>query len=330
MSCVIVRAGFHAVWLILAGSIACALSWTQGYAAETHRADFAGATNHSTGAAAGASVLHGDLPGPIDEQTKQQKIYQSRGEQVPTGYVVDRALPSYVDAFSPHFLPALARLGAHDRWLDIGAGSGQAILDYHEPVAARLPELARLLGLQPGWARAHSVAISLEDRRRPGWHRIAAGLDDGRLRYLAARPLEDYSVAELGKFQLMTDLLGGFTYTDALSAYMAKALSFLEIDGSFHTLLQDVKSERGNNPPHYVPAPYTTELMTSEGAELGVCAWLKRIACVAVSCELKTDWKPSIEVYRIHKTCDRIEVPELVRSSYVAGTPPDRLFRLKY
>jgi hypothetical protein len=264
-----------------------------------------------------------------DELSRQDAIYRTKGDDVPEGYVTDRALPAYADMFSTGFVQALARLGPSERWLDIGAGSGQAILDYYRPLAARLPELARMIGVRPSWARASSVAISLEDRRRPAWSSVAADLDAGRIRYLAFRPLEEYSAGEIGRFQLMTDLLGGFTYTDDLSAYMERALSLLEVDGSFFTVLQDVKSEKGANPPFYAASPYTTELMTADGRELGVCAWLKRITCAEVSCELRTDWKPAVEVYRIRKSCGRVEVPALAKTAYSAGTPPDRQFRLR-
>lgn len=281
-------------------------------------------------ALAGDKVAAGALAKPAgDELSRQDAIYRTKGVEVPEGYVTDRALPAYADMFAPAFLPALARLGPSDRWLDIGAGSGQAILDYYQPLAARVPDLARVLGVLPAWTRASSVAISLEDRRRPAWNRVASDLDAGRLRYLAFRPLEEYSSAEIGRFQLMTDLLGGFTYTDDLSAYMARALSLLEVDGTFFTVLQDVKSEKGANPPFYEASPYTTELMTADGRELGACAWLKRISCVEVSCELRSDWKPAVEVYRIRKSCDRVEVPALAKTFYSAGTPPDRRFRLK-
>lgn len=272
----------------------------------------------------------GTPPGATgDELSRQEAIYRTKGEDVPEGYVTDRALPAYADMFATGFVHALARLGASERWLDIGAGSGQAILDYYRPLSARLPELARMIGVRPAWARASSVAISLEDRRRPSWNRVASDLDEGRIRYLAFRPLEEYSVAEIGRFQLMTDLLGGFTYTDELSVYMEHALALLEVDGTFFTVLQDVKSEKGTNPPSYAAAPYTTELMTADGRELGVCAWLKRISCVQVSCELRSDWKPAVEVYRIRKTCEAVAVPALARTFYAAGTPPDRRFRLK-
>ncbi len=70
----------------------------------------------------------------LDEEfTKQEKIYRSRGADVPSGYVINRGLSNYAEVLPAGFCDALGRLGSSDRWLDIGAGEGQAILDYYAP-----------------------------------------------------------------------------------------------------------------------------------------------------------------------------------------------------
>src|SRR5262245_65945840 len=70
----------------------------------------------------------------IDEEiAKQEKIYSSRGADVPRGYVINRGLSGYAELLPSGFCDALGRLGSSDRWLDIGAGAGQAILDYYVP-----------------------------------------------------------------------------------------------------------------------------------------------------------------------------------------------------
>src|SRR6185295_9048908 len=70
----------------------------------------------------------------IKEQIKKQEaIYQGKGEQLLDGYVIDRSLLSYATTLSPEFDRSLASLGPNDRWLDIGAGMGLAILDYYTP-----------------------------------------------------------------------------------------------------------------------------------------------------------------------------------------------------
>ncbi len=81
--------------------------------------------------------------------------------------------------------------------------------------------------------------------------------------------------------------------------------------------------------PHYKGAPFLTEIYADDGTEIKVCSWLKSIACVKVTCEYRTGWTPQIEVYQLHKVCNDVTVPTLVRVHYQAGTPPERAFQLK-
>src|SRR5512147_789836 len=76
----------------------------------------------------------------LDEEiTKQEEIFRRRGADVPRGYTTDRGLSAYAELLPTGFCDALGRLGSSDRWLDIGAGAGQAILDYYAPPDAAAP-----------------------------------------------------------------------------------------------------------------------------------------------------------------------------------------------
>ena len=120
----------------------------------------------------------------IEEETsKQKKIYQSRGADVPDGYVTNRGLSNYA-GFA--FLPASATA----RWagwaprtvrLDIVfAGAGQAILDYYAPPDAAAPteKCARPGGLA---------------QRSRGIHR---GPPDGRVAPAGREPRRTYTVSQ--------------------------------------------------------------------------------------------------------------------------------------
>lgn len=257
------------------------------------------------------------------ELSRQRAIYQAQGQSTPPGYVVDRGLEFYEQTLAADFRSALSGLGRGHRWLDIGAGRGQAILDYFAPSYTGTHAKSII-----ATDKAQAVAISMEDRRTPDWNQTAKSLQAGQMQYFFDKPLRAYSSGQLGNFQVITDMFGGFSYTDDLSLFMEKTLGFLDVNGTFYTLLQDVKAEGGANKPYYPDSPYLTELSAADGSELRMCAWLKRISCVQVSCELKSDWKPPIEVYRIQKTCGKVAVPALTRTHYVAGTPPERRFRL--
>jgi hypothetical protein len=261
-------------------------------------------------------------PPQIDEErVKQEKIYGSQGDDVPGGYVTGRGLSDYAGLLPSGFCDALGSLGSSDRWLDVGAGEGQAILDYYAPVDDTTPagKCTRLSG------RARSVAMSIEDRRTDKWQQQAARLGDDRIRYLTGKRLRHYSREELGTFQIITDVYGGFSYTEDLSQFMENVLNLLAMDGVFYTILQNVHLENGKDKPD---AYYQTELVNAEGQGMKISSWLKDITCVKVVCESKSDWDSPSELIHIRKVCSDVSVPRMKLLEYQAGNPPGRRFQL--
>jgi SAM-dependent methyltransferase len=257
----------------------------------------------------------------IDEEiAKQQKIYNSRGAEVPEGYITARSLSSYVQLL-PGFCGTLGRLGASDRWLDIGAGAGQAILDYYAPADDSPDKTCAGAG-----GRVRAVALSIEDRRTDKWRRLAASLGDGRIEYLAGKRLRQYSSEELGRFSIVTDVFGGFSYTDDLSGFVERTLRLLETGGVFYTLMQGVHLEDGKDNPE---SSYLTEIVDGAGRDAKVCSWLKRISCVEVTCESKSNWQAPTELINIKKSCGDVSVPSMKVLKYRAGDPPGRRFQLE-
>ncbi len=257
--------------------------------------------------------------------SEQEKIYQSRGEIVPAEYVIDRSLLSYTISLLPEFDRSLADLGPKDRWLDIGAGEGQAILDYY---GARYDAMHRE-GQERRGSKAQAVAISIEDRRTAEWHQTAATLEPDKIRYLFGKPLSDYSLNDLGRFNLATDVYGGFSYTPNLSRFMEKVLASLQVQSSFYTLLIDVHPEHWTKAPARPRTSFQTEIVDAKGAEIKVCSWLRRITCVQVTCEQEPKWDTPIERYRIQKVCNDVIVPALTSVHFAPGTPPARRFQLR-
>jgi hypothetical protein len=251
---------------------------------------------------------------------KQEKIYRSRGADVPRGYITGRGLSEYAALLPSGFCDALGSLGSSDRWLDIGAGDGQAILDYYAPEgdAPSGEKCAR-----PG-DKARAIALSIEDRRTDKWQQQAASLGEDRIRYLSGRRLRQYSSEELGKFQIITDVFGGFSYTEDLSQFVEKVLSLLETGGGFYTLVPGVHLEDGKDKPG---ARYLTELEDAAGRPRKVCSWLKQTACVQVNCESKSDWKRPTELINMRKVCSGVSVPRMKLLAYEAGYPPGRRFQ---
>ena len=261
-------------------------------------------------------------PPRLDEEiTKQEKIYRSRGADVPSGYVTNRGLSDYAELLPSGFCDALGRLGSSDQWLDIGAGAGQAILDYYalEGDATPARKCAR------SGAKARAVAMSIEDRRTDRWREQAASRGDDRIRYLAGKRLSQYSREELGTFQIITDVYGGFSYTEDLSRFVDKVLSLLVVGGSFYTLAPGVHLENGKDKLGIL---YLTELEDAIGRPEKVCSWLKKTTCVQVTCESKSDWKRPTELINIRKVCSDTSVPRVKLLEFEAGYPPARRFQL--
>ena len=101
-------------------------------------------------------------PPKLDEElAEQEKIFRSRGAEVPRGYVINRGLSDYAEVLPTGFCDALGKLGSSDGWLDIGAGSGQAILDYYAPKDDP-PQANKCAG---AGGKARAIAMSIEDRR---------------------------------------------------------------------------------------------------------------------------------------------------------------------
>ena len=261
-------------------------------------------------------------PPRLDEEfSKQEKIYRSRGADRPGGYVINRGLADYAELLPSGFCDALGRLGSSDRWLDIGAGAAQAILDYYAPEGEAAPP--QKCGRSAEKARA--VAMSIEDRRTDRWREQAASLGADRVRYLSGKRLRQYSPEELGKFQIITDVFGGFSYTEDLSGFVERALRLLEIGGSFYTLVPGVHLEHAKDKLGIL---YLTELEDAAGRPLRVCSWLKQTACAQVTCESKSDWKRPTELINIRKVCSDVSVPRLKLWEFEAGFPPARRFQV--
>ena len=259
----------------------------------------------------------------IDEEfAKQEKLYRRRGADVPGSYVTNRGLSRYAEVLPTGFCDALGSLGSSDRWLDIGAGEGQAILDYYSPQDDTAPA-EECGGSGP---KARTVAISIEDRRTDKWKQQAARLGDDRIQYLSGKRLRHYSREELGKFRIITDVYGGFTYSENLSRFLETVLSLLEIGGAFYTVLPSVHLEDGTDK---LGTWYLTELVDAASRPVKVCSWLKQTTCTKVTCESKSDWDAPTQLIKIRKVCSDVSVPTLKIVEYMAGAPPGRRFQLE-
>jgi SAM-dependent methyltransferase len=234
---------------------------------KTAGARLAVSDHRPAGADAGSRLAAGT------RSTSDRRGIRQAGENLPqTGcpgsYTTNRGLSNYAEVLPTDFCDTLGRLRSSDRWLDIGAGEGQAILDCYAPQGDGAPE--KCAGSGP---KARVVAISIEDRRTDKWKRQTASLGDDRIRSLSGKRLQHYSPDELGKFQIITDVYGGFTYTENLSRFLEKVLGLLEIGGAFYTVLPAVHLEHGADK---LGTWYKTELVDAASRPIKVCSCLGR------------------------------------------------------
>ena len=164
-------------------------------------------------------------------------------------------------------------------------------------------------GVGRGGEKAKAVAISIEDRRTSRWYATAETLQRNEIDYRSGKRLREYSPAELGRFQLITDVMGGFSYTRDLTLFMQKALNFLETNSAFYTVLQDVLQENGINQPFYPDASFLTRITGPHGSDANVCSWLKEITCIAVTCEAKPEMSPPPRCMQYAKRAQKSACP---------------------
>jgi hypothetical protein len=267
--------------------------------------------------AGAASIQEPVQPRIDDEFVKQEKIFQK-----PSAYKANRGLSAYATLLPAGFCDALSSLGSSDRWLDVGAGEAQAILDYYAP-QTNAPTAEKCGGSGP---KARAVAVSIEDRRTERWQQEVATVGADRLQYLSGKSLRHYSREELGKFQVISDVYGGFTYTDDLSGFVQRVVALLEVGGAFYTVVPKVHLANGKEK---LGTWYKTELVDEDSRPVTVCSWLKKSSCIKVTCESKSDWDEPNELIKIRKVCSDVSVPSLRVVEYKAGTPPDRRFQLE-
>ena len=118
-------------------------------------------------------------------------------------------------------------------------------------------------------------------------------------------------------------MYGGFTYTEDLSRFVDKVLRLLEVGGGFYTLATGVHLEDGKDK---LGTLYLTELEDAFGRGVKVCSWLKKISCVQVTCESKSDSNTPIELIKIRKVCSDTSVPRTKLVEFEAGYPPGAVF----
>lgn len=130
-----------------------------------------------------------------------------------------RGLDDYKKHFGPYFEAVLENLNfAKDRWLDAGAGNALA---QREVQIARYAEIKGTPLVAVGVEKPKEAPIVL-----PGFI------------YKSGRYIEDIPNSELGKFDLITDLVGAFSYAEHIEAVLRKYFELLTDEGDIYITRQ--------------------------------------------------------------------------------------------
>lgn len=145
------------------------------------------------------------------EQTQALELQKTQGVLARNGFTTARDLNEYASHLNIGSL--LPELNASKRWLDAGAGRARAQLDLLELKKRKSESVPEMIALS--YKKPWFVSRKKES-----------------FQYLEGRFIEDYHPAELGTFDLITDLFGPYSYSKNPVVVFNQYLNLLNIHGS--------------------------------------------------------------------------------------------------
>ena len=230
----------------------------------------------------------------VNKIKENLEVIQSNGTAIrPSGFEVRRNLDQYKNAFGLRFSAHLNDLVKGDVWIDLGAGSGDALLDF--------------LGAHPNQGvKTVGVAWVKPPPSNATYAKAETHFEStGAFKFLQGGRLEEIPRAELPQSQVITDLMGPMAYTHDLPLILRLELS----------LLKDEKSAL------FITVDSRTSIETPQGART-LSEWISSIKGLTVS----TSQNHGFTVLEIHKLEPEPSIPELSLKHLQPGMPPVRVF----
>lgn len=200
---------------------------------------------------------------------------------------------SYVSSLPDGFLDALSALNETGHWVDVGAGSARAALEYLAN-AARFPRSARVTAIvvrRPEWTAPQGEPVL-----------------SSRFRYLDGRTIQSIPASEIGQADLVTDVYGALTYAPDLIEALRSELNLLRVGGSlFATGLASTR---------FIADSSLNAGRIAEFADL-----LQRF-----SRGLRVEG--TAQLLHIVRERETFELPELELVEFKSDSPPDRVYFL--
>lgn len=226
-------------------------------------------------------------------------------------FVVSRGLDNYMQTFGLRFEKWLENLSPDQVWIDFGAGSREAVINYLIEFGSRAAKVYALDFVKPKldnlWQIAESELVA-----------------KSKLVNLTGKLVEDYSATEIPKFDIATDLYGPISYTENITLVLQRYLD----------------SFRSNSSSLFVKTSYAfglesrvgmsfrdtgTYIFTLSGEMISLTTWISRIEGVKLNISSKLNGS-----FILQKIKSEVIVPELeFVSSYAYGMPPVRIFKEK-
>ena len=205
------------------------------------------------------------------------------------GFRVSRNLDEYEKMFGADFLIRLVNFGRTNAWIDMGAGQGEAQLQYLR---------------QGGMATTKAIAFERPFKLRQ--------TDPEHFQFLSGRFLENIPDAEIGHADLITDVYGVLSYTPQLGLALAKYFRFLKVGGALYV--------------HHDLSKIV--IVLGDGRELFLPEWLRTLPGLSVEKVGPSADGEGWNSFRVVHGPGVIELPELELVSSVDGWPPQRIFRV--
>jgi SAM-dependent methyltransferase len=192
-------------------------------------------------------------------------------------FEINRSLDSYLETFSkrdrhaPQLEKSLQQLKPGQVWLDGGAGNAIALRQY----------------LQEG-GLARVIGVGYEAPLDPGYSKFIRTPEAGKFTYHSGRLFEQIPNQELGRVDLITDLVGIASYTKSLDVTLKKYLELLKPGGEAYIQLSETR----------------TRLINKRGQPVSLVDYLQGIQGAEID-------KMGEGIFRLRKKTDRVRVPAL-------------------
>lgn len=217
---------------------------------------------------------------------------------------IERLLEHYKYLLGDDFRKKLASLNTPEHhWIDSGAGLGYATGEYVKSEEGSRTHVTAISRYVPLLKREYLGGI--------GWFPIKyirkiESETQGRLRFLSGKPFEKISNAEIGKADLITDLLGTFSYSEDPSTVLQKYLDLLKPDGELYLYLGNGSRSTVSDPSNLNGYSFISQ-------------WLTNIQ--GINAEVTSNG-----TVRITKTTMEVKVPQLKMLHTTADSPPIRKY----